>query len=50
MNWYVIIPLVIASMALIIFLVNENQKDVKEYEELLNSEFDFQRVKDVEDE
>ena len=37
MNYYIIIPLGIAAIVLIIFLIRRNFKDEKEYEEFANN-------------
>ena len=39
MNYYIIIPLGIAAIVLIIFLIRRNFKDEKEYEEFLNNDY-----------
>ncbi len=39
MNYYSIIPLIIAAIALIIFLVKKNYQDEKEYESDSNEEY-----------
>ena len=39
MNWLVLIPVGIAAIALIIFLVVRNQKDEKAFENQLNNDY-----------
>ena len=46
MNWYILIPVGIALIALIIFLVIRNQKDEKEFEQQIDN--DFHKSKDEE--
>ena len=39
MNYYIIIPLGIAAIVLIIFLIRRNFKDEKQYEEFANNDY-----------
>ena len=39
MNWFILIPLGIAIIALIVFLIKRNQKDEKQYEEFSNNDY-----------
>ena len=39
MNWLVLIPVGVALIALIIFLIKRNLKDEKDVEELLNNDY-----------
>lgn len=39
MNWFILIPIGIAVIALIVFLIRRNQKDEKEYEEFSNNDY-----------
>lgn len=48
MNWFVIIGLTIAALALILYLLQVNLKDKKEYEKQVNE--DYKKTKDEEDE
>lgn len=46
MNWFILIPVGIALIALVTFLVMRNQKDEKEFEEQMNN--DYPKSKDEE--
>lgn len=46
MTWPVLIIVVIAAIALLIFLVKRNQQDKKEFERQLNQ--DYHKIKDEE--
>ncbi|HQW44570.1 MAG: hypothetical protein IPP02_05565 [Chitinophagaceae bacterium] len=46
MNWLILIPVGIGLIALIVFLVMRNQKDEKEFEQQLNT--DYHKSKDEE--
>ncbi|MDZ4809642.1 MAG: hypothetical protein SGI96_15435 [Bacteroidota bacterium] len=46
MNWLVLIPVGIAAIALIVFLIVRNQKDEKAFENQLNN--DYRKAKDEE--
>lgn len=46
MNWLILIPIGIAVIALLVFLIYRNQKDEKEFEHQLNE--DFHKSKDEE--
>jgi len=46
MNWLVLIPVGIAAIALIVFLIVRNQKDEKAFENQLNN--DYRKTKDEE--
>ncbi|MDZ4795698.1 MAG: hypothetical protein SGI83_15575 [Bacteroidota bacterium] len=39
MNWLVLIPVGIAAIALIVFLIVRNQKDEKAFENKLNNDY-----------
>jgi hypothetical protein len=39
MNWYIIIPIGFAAIALIVFLIGRNQKDEEDYEEFSNNNY-----------
>ena len=39
MNYYIIIPLGVAAILLIVFLINRNFKDEKQYEEFANNDY-----------
>jgi hypothetical protein len=39
MNWLVLIPVAIALIALVVFLIKRNLKDEKDVEELLNNDY-----------
>ncbi|MEP7254848.1 MAG: hypothetical protein ABI666_03675 [Ferruginibacter sp.] len=48
MNWFILIPVGIALIALVTFLVMRNQKDEKKFEQQMNN--DYHKSKDEEDE
>ena len=39
MNWFILIPVAIALIALVIFMIRRNQKDEKKFEEQLNNDY-----------
>ena len=39
MNFYILIPVCIALIAFVVYLIKRNQKDEKEYETFLNNDF-----------
>jgi hypothetical protein len=39
MNWYIIIPIGFTVIALIVFLMGQNVKDEKEYEDFSNNDY-----------
>ncbi len=47
MNWFVLIPVAIALIALVIFMVKRNLKDEKEVEELLNNDYSKPKEEDA---
>jgi hypothetical protein len=49
MNWYIIIPIGIAAIALIIFLIKRNMKDEEKLEEKLKQDYHKQRESDIND-
>jgi len=49
MNYCIIIPVIIAVIALIVFLIKRNQKDKKEYEKFLNNNFTKTKENEFED-
>ena len=49
MNYYIIIPVIIAVIALIIFLIKKNQKDKNKYEKYLNNNFSKKTEQEFED-
>ena len=39
MNWFILIPVGIALVVLVIFMVMRNQKDEKKFEEQINEDY-----------
>ena len=50
MNYYIIIPLCIAAMALIIYLIKRNQKGEQQYEEFSNYDKPYKNADDADEE
>jgi FtsZ-interacting cell division protein ZipA len=46
MNWGILIPVGIALIALIVFLVIRNRKDEKEFEKQINSDYHKSKEKE----
>ncbi|MCL6461677.1 MAG: hypothetical protein I4O51_07385 [Flavobacterium micromati] len=49
MNYYIIIPVIIAAIALIVFLIKSNQKDKQEYVKFLKNDFQKKPEEEYED-
>ena len=49
MNYYIIIPLGIAAIVLIIFLIRRNFKDEKEYEKFSNNDYSKEHDEDYQE-
>jgi hypothetical protein len=49
MNWYIIIPIGIAAIGLIIFLIRRNIKDEEKLEEKLKQDYHKPRESDIND-
>jgi preprotein translocase subunit YajC len=47
MNWYIIIPVCIALMAGIVFIIIRNNKDKKQLENKLNNELPVSKAEDA---
>lgn len=49
MNWYIIILISIAAIALIVFLIRRNMKDEEKLEEKLKQDYHKPRESDIND-
>lgn len=46
MNWYILIPVSVAILALVIFIIVQNLKDEQEFEQELNEDYKKPKTED----